>query len=699
MFTSRQLNFVVLLDICIFAFCASARPVEDSAAVVSAQHQKAFSVVDPVEGHTRLSVAQEGLDVLRRLPAPVVPVFVIGPYRSGKSFLLNQLLSVHCDVGFGVGHSRSTQTRGIWVWGEPIKVRQAGQELSLLLFDTEGFESTGKADAYDDRIFALSALLSSVLIYNLPETVRESDIQKLSFAVQLADSFYAGAEVRIKDRAVMTEADFPAQTCQLTSRLSGQLTGHELAEQGMQRAPLAPATMLWLIQRDFLEGKTVQAMVKEALEPVSNPDRDPDIDQVNQIRASLAVMARNSTAFGLRQPHLERTRLCELEDGQLDPGYIAQRSQLRELVFALAKPKVGAEIGGAQLADLIGKMVAALNSRDIPTAGSILEHFNRELVGRLRDSYAAALEAVALPVTEEKLDMAASLAHTAAMTRFEEQRFGSEAGVAALKEALEAGLAREMSARQSANALASVRICDMEEAACEALLEREQRVVLPSTTRFAQSFRACREAFSQRCIGPGAQKADLLLFMRLLLAWSAACRASRLVEAKKRCDHQAPSQMMAQKAGACTSELHALIIPCFCDLPFVVKAVCLTLGVCAWQGERLDRAWDREVVRFNHDYNDKLFNGLLGVTFLDIVIFRFVIRISLMETLGWLGFAFLQVLPAASCIPGSPHLEKARQALHMPLYILAFAPFASGMISYARAITDHKVNVLASSTS
>lgn len=30
----------------------------------------------------------------------------------------------------------------------------------LLFFDTEGFESAGKADAYDDRIFALSALLS-----------------------------------------------------------------------------------------------------------------------------------------------------------------------------------------------------------------------------------------------------------------------------------------------------------------------------------------------------------------------------------------------------------------------------------------------------------------------------------------------------------------------------------------------------------
>ena len=64
-----------------------------------------------------------------------------------------------------------------------------------MYLDTEGFESTGKADAYDDRIFALSTLISAVLVYNLPETVRESDIQKLSFAVELAEGFYADVQV------------------------------------------------------------------------------------------------------------------------------------------------------------------------------------------------------------------------------------------------------------------------------------------------------------------------------------------------------------------------------------------------------------------------------------------------------------------------------------------------------------------------
>ncbi len=33
-------------------------------------------------------------------------------------------------------------------------------------------------------------------VYNLPETVRESDVEKLSFAVQLAEGFYAASQVQ-----------------------------------------------------------------------------------------------------------------------------------------------------------------------------------------------------------------------------------------------------------------------------------------------------------------------------------------------------------------------------------------------------------------------------------------------------------------------------------------------------------------------
>lgn len=48
--------------------------------------------------------------------------------------------------------------------------------------------------------------------------------------------------------------------------------------------------MLWLIQRDFLEGKTVQSMVSEALQPVPNPYQDQDIAQVQpcSVHSSIA---------------------------------------------------------------------------------------------------------------------------------------------------------------------------------------------------------------------------------------------------------------------------------------------------------------------------------------------------------------------------------------------------------------------------
>lgn len=65
--------------------------------------------------------------------------------------------------------------------------------------------------------------------------------------------------------------------------------------------------------------------------------------QVNGIRRSLGVIARNSSAFGLRQPHLERTRLCELADEQLDARYVQQRAALRAHLAAMVKPKV---VGG-----------------------------------------------------------------------------------------------------------------------------------------------------------------------------------------------------------------------------------------------------------------------------------------------------------------------------------------------------------------
>nr|ACN36485.1 unknown [Zea mays] len=350
--------------------------------------ERAFPIVKPDYGHTKLQLAKEGLEAIQRIRTPIAAVSVIGPYRSGKSFLLNQLLSLSCDNGFGVGHMRDTKTKGIWVWGSPVEVDIGGSKVSVLYLDTEGFESVGKSNVYDDRIFALATVLSSVLIYNLPETIREADISRLSFAVEIAEEFY------------------------------GRVKGQDVA--------FEPAKLLWLIQRDFLQGKSVQQMVDEALQRVPNNNGDTNIDELNQIRDSLAVMGDNSTAFSLPQPHLQRTKLCDMEDQELDPLYVKKRDQLKEVVASMIKPKIvqGRTLNGTEFVSFLGQIVDALNKGEIPSAGSLVEIFNKAILERCLKVYSEIMGRAGLPVSVDELREFHDLAKDEARRLFNKQHFG-----------------------------------------------------------------------------------------------------------------------------------------------------------------------------------------------------------------------------------------------------------------------------------
>lgn len=42
----------------------------------------------------------------------------------------------------------------------------------------------------------------------------------------------------------------------------------------------------------------------------------------------------------IKQPHLQRTKLCDLKDGELEPMYVKKREQLKELVAGIIRPKI-----------------------------------------------------------------------------------------------------------------------------------------------------------------------------------------------------------------------------------------------------------------------------------------------------------------------------------------------------------------------
>lgn len=51
---------------------------------------------------------------------------------------------------------------GIWIWGTPVEMDVDGSKVSVLYLDTEGFESVGKSNVYDDRFVPRNEL---ILIY------------------------------------------------------------------------------------------------------------------------------------------------------------------------------------------------------------------------------------------------------------------------------------------------------------------------------------------------------------------------------------------------------------------------------------------------------------------------------------------------------------------------------------------------------
>ncbi|KAF6026044.1 atl [Bugula neritina] len=131
---------------------------------------------------------------------PVVIVSVAGAFRKGKSFLLNFFIRYlnyvmqsenHSDYGwlddesmalggFSWRGGAERETTGILMWSEPFLMRtEGGEEVAVLLLDTQGAfdnKSTVKECA---TIFALSTMLSSIQVYNLHSNIQENDLQHL----------------------------------------------------------------------------------------------------------------------------------------------------------------------------------------------------------------------------------------------------------------------------------------------------------------------------------------------------------------------------------------------------------------------------------------------------------------------------------------------------------------------------------------
>lgn len=119
---------------------------------------------------------------------------VAGAFRKGKSFLLDFLLRYmnlqHEDVwlrdedkpltGFKWRQGSKRETTGVLIWSEPFLVkRSSGEEIAVVLMDTQGTFDTQSSMKDSTVVFALTTMVSSVLVYNLMNNIQEDDLMNL----------------------------------------------------------------------------------------------------------------------------------------------------------------------------------------------------------------------------------------------------------------------------------------------------------------------------------------------------------------------------------------------------------------------------------------------------------------------------------------------------------------------------------------
>ena len=75
---------------------------------------------------------------------------------------------------FDTSSKTKSCTQGMWIWGKPIFISE--RNIYVIIMDCEGFGSIEQSIDHDAKIFCLSVLLSSMIIYNSLQTIDEKAI-------------------------------------------------------------------------------------------------------------------------------------------------------------------------------------------------------------------------------------------------------------------------------------------------------------------------------------------------------------------------------------------------------------------------------------------------------------------------------------------------------------------------------------------
>ncbi|XP_047382603.1 guanylate-binding protein 4-like [Sciurus carolinensis] len=290
----------------------------------------------------QLTVNSKALRILDKICQPVVVVAIVGKFRTGKSYLMNQLAGQ--NHGFPLGSTVKAVTKGIWMWCVPHPTKP---DHTLVLLDTEGLGDVEKGDSKNDNwIFALAVLLSSTFVYNSMGTIDHQALEQLHYVTELTQLIRAKSdptpdEVEDSTEFVSFFPDFVWTVRDFALEL--KLDGHPLTED------------------EYLEN---------ALKLISGENQK--IQNSNMSRECIRYFFPKRKCFVFDRPTNDRNLLFHIDkvsQNQLERTFVVQSKNFCTYVYTNAKTKTlrgGIVVTGNRLGTLVETYVNAISKGTIP---------------------------------------------------------------------------------------------------------------------------------------------------------------------------------------------------------------------------------------------------------------------------------------------------------------------------------------------
>eukprot|EP01069_Polyplicarium_translucidae_P001958 Polyplicarium_translucidae@DN1870_c0_g1_i2.p1 len=317
--------------------------------------------VDKIDGREFLKIGEEARKWLEGTGNKKVVVSAMtGPYRTGKSHLLNLIVDAGRQIGtsrFEVGSSIRACTEGVWMWGLSLSA-----DAVHLLLDFEGMSDLLRTPERDTRILTLALLVSDYVIYNTKGVIDESGIQNLKSISRLADHVRRSHSPS-RRREVEREDDPRA----IGRRVSlSRYLGHQ---------HWIPPALLWVL-RDFSlllrDAQGCSISPNEYLElALEEPCDEGFRSGIRDARSDIRSFFSKRECVALVQPVIDEDdlqRLPSLHDRDLRPQFRNQVASLRRKIFhdSALHAKSHFAMSGRGFVRLLGRYVDALNANELP---------------------------------------------------------------------------------------------------------------------------------------------------------------------------------------------------------------------------------------------------------------------------------------------------------------------------------------------